>query len=88
MHKYFVIFAWEIIQRDMPLFLFEDWICPEICKKLRFSYNDLIKDASNDIDVILGSLNVPVHAIYAPIANDYVKYNEKPYYGEVVNAKM
>jgi len=33
-------------------------------------------------------MNVPVHAIYVPIAKDYVKYNEKPYEGEVINAKM
>ena len=88
MKLYYLVFAWEIIMKDMPLFLLEGWMCPDIAKKMRLRYNDLIKDAAQYMEGIVKSLNVPTHAIYAPIAHDYVLYNEKPYYGEVVKAKM
>ena len=48
----------------------------------------MIKKAAETIDHVIESLNVPVHALYTPIAANYVKYNEKPYEGEVINAKM
>jgi len=35
----------------------------------------LIKVAAKDIDAIVHSLNVPVHALKVPIAKDYVAYN-------------
>jgi hypothetical protein len=81
MLNYFQVFAWEIILRDLSTFLLQEWICPDLAKELRLIYNDKIKEAAADIDTIVNSLNVPKHAIYAPIANDYVKYNEQPYYG-------
>jgi hypothetical protein len=34
------------------------------------------------------SFNIPVHAIKAPIANDYIKYNSYANYGELKNAKL
>lgn len=34
------------------------------------------------------SFNVPVHAIKAPIANDYLLYNSYANHGELVNAKL
>ena len=88
MLNYFLLFGWEVIIRDMPMFLLQDWICPQLAKEFRLIYNDKIKEAANDVDKIVNSLNVPKHAIFAPIANDYVKYNDQPYYGEVINAKM
>lgn len=33
-------------------------------------------------------MNVPVHAVTAPIAKNYVLYNSQPYEGEVIKAKM
>jgi hypothetical protein len=34
------------------------------------------------------SFSIPVHAIKAPIANDYIKYNSYANYGELKNAKL
>lgn len=53
----------------------------ETAKQLREHYRELIRQAAADIDLILDNLNVPVHALHTPIAGDYVRYNEKPYYG-------
>jgi hypothetical protein len=48
----------------------------------------LVKEVANVCDDVLDCLNVPVHAIYAPVANDYVKYNETDNKGEVIGARM
>lgn len=45
------------------------------------------KAAKNAMNVVM-SFNVPVHAIKAPIANDYLKYNSYANHGELVNAKL
>ena len=86
--KHFKIFAIEIILENLSFFLFEEAIAVETAKQLREAYNELIRQAATEINNIVENLNVPVHALYTPIAGDYVKYNEKPYYGEVLNAKL
>lgn len=88
MGKYFVLFGWEILLRDMSSSLLNEWICPKLASTLHQEYNLLIKEAAYKIDNIIESLNLPVQAIYAPIAKDYVLYNEKSYEGEVTNARM
>ena len=56
--------------------------------ELKDIYTELIKKAAlNAMDVVM-SMNVPVHAIKAPIANDYVKYNEYANHGELVDARL
>jgi hypothetical protein len=44
--------------------------------------------AAKDINVIVGSLNIPVHALKVPIAKDYIAFNSYKNLGEVVNAKL
>ena len=72
----------------MTTFILNDWICPKLAADFHLQYNDLIKVAANDINMIVDSLNIPVHALKVPIAKDYIKYNSYPNYGEVVNAKL
>ena len=86
--RYFVLFAWEMLLRDSTFYLLEGWLSAEVIKKLKGEYNDMIKLAAKDIDHVNESLNIPVHAVYSPIAKNYVLYNEKPYQGEVINARM
>jgi hypothetical protein len=74
--------------RELPLFILEGWLCPDICKTLKDDYNALIKLAAKDIEKVYLSFNVPEHALKIPIAKDYVKYNSYANYGEVVNAKL
>lgn len=88
MSKYFTLFAWEIFIRDLSLALINGWVCPKLAERIHEMYNNLIKEASESIDTIISSLNLPIHALYTPIAKDYVLYNSKPYEGEVINAKM
>lgn len=88
MKNYFILFAWEILLRDMSSLLLDEWICPVLAKQLPEEYNNLIKKAADHVDNIIESMNIPVRAVYAPIAKNYVVYNEKSYEGEVINAKM
>lgn len=44
--------------------------------------------AAKDIDKIIESLNIPVHALKIPIAKDYVQFNSYANYGEVTNSKL
>ena len=66
----------------------EEWISASVFKQIRLAYNEVIKSAAEKIDTIIDNMNIPVHAIFAPISKNYVKYNEKSYEGEVINAKM
>ena len=59
-----------------------------MAKELRHQYNELIKVAAKDVDVVVDSLSVPGDSLKIPIAKDYVKYNSYANYGEVVNAKL
>lgn len=86
--NYFLLFAWEIVLRELALFLLKGWICPKLAGELKSIYNELIKTAGKDIDVIVDSLNIPVHALRAPIAKDYIGYNSYANLGEVVGAKL
>lgn len=43
MEKYFILFAWDIILRDMGYLLVNELICPVVAKKLHLEYNSLIK---------------------------------------------
>ncbi len=83
-----MIFGWEIILRELSLFLLKQWISPAIAGDLRHMYNDLIKVAAKDIDLIVNSLNIPVHALKVPIAKDYIAFNSYANLGEVVGAKL
>lgn len=51
-------------------------------------YNELIKKAAINAMKVIMSFNVPVYAIKAPIANDYLRYNSYANHGELVNAKL
>lgn len=55
-------------------------------KLINIEYNNLIVKAASKIDHIIESLNLPIQAIYAPIAKDYVLYNKENYEGEVLRA--
>jgi hypothetical protein len=59
-----------------------------LASELKEIYNALIKKAAKNAETIMMSMSVPVHAIKAPIANDYVKYNSYANHGELVNAKL
>ena len=76
-----MIFSLEIINRELGLFILNKWITIELAKELKDVYNQLIKKAAKNAMNVVMSFNVPVHAIKAPIANDYLKYNSYANHG-------
>lgn len=88
MNLYFTLFAWEIINREAGTFVLHEWISVDVAKGIHLEYNKLIKQAADKVEHIIESLNIPSHALYVPIAKDYVEYNKVNYEGEVIRAKM
>ena len=60
----------------------------DAAKNLKDTRIQLIKDTANKSDFLPDCLNVPKHALYAPIAQDYERFNASPNFGEVIGARM
>lgn len=88
MREYFLIFVLEIINRELGKFILNKWISLELAEEVQGVYSELTKKAAKNAEKVFMSFNVPVHAIKAPIANDYVSYNSYANEGELVNAKL
>jgi len=84
----FRIYGIDAVLRESGFYLTEGVVSAQAVKNAHASLTKLVKDLAAVTPDVLDSLNVPVHALHTPIAGDYVKYNEQPYYGEVVNAKL
>jgi acyl-CoA oxidase len=84
----FRLFGAEVINRDLGFYMLQGVVNTEAAKALTAIRHEIIKKvASNAVD-ILDCLNIPKHALYAPIAGDYVKYNSSPNYGEIVGSRL
>ena len=84
----FQLFGADAINRDLGFYMLHGVVNTEAAKALTPKRHEIIKKvASNALD-ILDCLNIPKHALYAPIAGDYVKYNSSPNYGEIVGSKL
>lgn len=86
--KVLVLYATDIIERDLPHYLLAGVLSQKAAKKVTKTKLALVKELAKSTRDLLDCLNVPKHALYAPIAADYVKYNAQPNFGEVVGAKM
>lgn len=84
----FKLFAADIVDRELPFFILSGVVNSKASKDLTQQRHSLIKILASKSDDLLDCLNIPKHALYAPIANDYVKYNATPNFGEVIGAKM
>lgn len=78
----------EIINRELGKFILNKWITVELASEVESVYTQLIKKAAKNAEKVFMSFSIPVHAIKAPIANDYVKYNSYANEGELINAKL
>ncbi len=74
--------------RDLGFYISEGVISQQAGLSAMASISGMVKELAKSCGDILESMNVPTHALYTPIIGDYVKYNEKPHFGEVYNAKL
>ena len=88
METVFRVFAIDAVIHDLGFYLISGAVNPTAAKALPETQKKLIKEVSQNINVLLECLNVPAHALHAPLAADYVDYYSRPNYGEVHNAKL
>jgi len=88
MTKVFRLFGAEIINRELTFYLVQGVISKNALNGLTPTRHALIKDIAERATDLLDCMNIPKHALYAPIAANYLKYNESPNQGEVIGAKM
>jgi len=88
MEKCFRLFGADCIQRDLGFYLVQGVINRQAAEALTVTRHELIKDIAERADDLLDSMNIAKHALYAPIAADYVKFNASPNFGEVRGARM
>ena len=77
-----------IVGRDLGFYLKEKVISLDAVRNGDISMGRLVRELAGDAGEIIEQMNVPSHALHAPIAGDYVKYNKEEHFGEVVNAKL
>jgi len=77
------LFALECIRRDLGFYMVEKAISQDAAKNTTASFHNLVNFVADNVDGLVSSLNVPEHALYVPIAEDYEKYYSKPNFGEV-----
>jgi acyl-CoA oxidase len=88
MSTVFRLFACECIYRDSGFYMMQGVLSVAASKAMVETRLSLIKEVANQSDFLLDCLNIPKHALYAPIAQDYEKYNSEPNFGEVLGARM
>lgn len=71
----FRLFGCDLIFRDSGFYLMNGVLSANASKNLTKTRLRLVKQLAEMTDDILDCLNVPKHALYAPIAADYEKYN-------------
>jgi len=86
--KVFRLFGAEIINRDLAFFQIQGIISAKAVVNLTKTRHALIKDIAQRAGDLMDCMSIPKHALYAPIAQDYVKYNASPNHGEIIGAKM
>ena len=80
------LFATECVRRELGFYLINKVVSPEAAKNTNKVRGELINYMHANINELIPCLNIPGHAIYAPIAADWEEYYSRPNYGEVTNA--
>jgi len=82
------LFACDTVHRDLGFYMVKGVMTPASAKNLESTRLALVKEVAGHTDFLMNSMNIPKHALYAPIAGDYERYNSAPNYGEIVGSKL
>ena len=83
MEVVFRVFALDTVKQNLGFYLVNGAISRVAGAALIETQNYLIKKMADQIDVLLNCLNVPEHAVYTPIAENWGEYYAHPNFGEV-----
>ena len=84
----FQLFALDMIDRDLHHYILYGVVNNSAASKVQATKFALVKQLAPNVNDLFDCMSIPKHALYAPIAGDYVKYNASPNYGEIVGAKL
>ena len=87
MQAVFRLFGAEMIARDLGFYMMNGVVNKEAAENLTTTRHQLIKEVAAQAFDLMDCLSIPKHALYAPIAGDYVKYNSEPNFGEIHGAR-
>lgn len=82
------LFAVDAVRRELGFYMVEKAIGVEAADNSTATLHALNNSVASNVDALLVGLNVPDHALYAPIAGDWVKYYASPNYGEIHGARL
>lgn len=88
MSKVFRLFGADCVHRELSFYVIQGVLSEKAIESLIPTRHTLIKDIALRVTDLMDCMSIPKHALYAPIAANYMKYNEFPNNGEVINAKM
>lgn len=77
LEKIYNLFGLTVIQNSMLWYLQEHLISSKQCKQINKEIATLCKQLTNHVDDILEGFNIPEHLVYAPIAQDWKKFNKQ-----------
>ena len=83
-----MLYSLDAVNSNLGYFLKIGAVTIKAANGLQALISAYVKKIAPLVTDIIESMNVPTHALYAPAAADYIKYNEQPNYGEVINARM
>jgi len=83
LHLLLALYGWSRIEADLGWFLSEEKLSPQEGKRVReFSTNLCTKLGPQIVDIV-NAFGFPDHALQAPVAMDWVKYNSVDNRGEL-----
>lgn len=82
------LYALGIFKNYIGFFVTRELMGMDAVKLVDGEVNSAVKKLAPSALKIVNSFGIPEHMIRAPMAEDYVKYNEGTWHGEVPNAKL
>ena len=81
----FTVYATSLLERDLGWYLTENLVTPQQGKQItELSRSSCAAMSTHAVDLV-DAFQVPMHVFQAPIAGDWVKYNEYDNQGESKN---
>lgn len=77
LQKIIQVFGLDVVEKDLGFFVKEDLIVPDKAKQVSKLRSSLVKEVAAKSNDIIECLNVPIHALQAPIAGDYVYFETR-----------
>ena len=79
------LYALQCIQKHLHWYILQRILSHEKAKQISLQLNDLCSQIAPDARTVLDAFEIPAQLLSAPIANDWLKFNEMGTEGEVTS---